>query len=166
MNHQITGLKFVTSFVSNGQFLTTFSTTGSQNTATIGATQVSLSDLSRGSRLGSKVINCKDVSFYYGGKCYLDHFTYNFQRFDRVGIVGRNGCGKTTFINLLTGNMYPDDPGVLTGEIDRGESLNIGYYHQSGIKFDEDQTVLETVLPGIELFPCACKKTDSWRPKP
>ena len=108
-------------------------------------TQVSLSDLSRGSRLGSKVINCKDVSFYYGGKCYLDHFTYNFQRFDRVGIVGRNGCGKTTFINLLTGNMYPDDPGVLTGEIDRGESLNIGYYHQSGIKFDEDQTVLETV---------------------
>ncbi|MBR1433608.1 MAG: ABC-F family ATP-binding cassette domain-containing protein [Bacteroidales bacterium] len=108
-------------------------------------TQVSLSDLSRGSRLGSKVINCKDVSFYYGGKCYLDHFTYNFQRFDRVGIVGRNGCGKTTFINLLTGNMYPDDPGVLTGEIGRGESLNIGYYHQSGIKFDEDQTVLETV---------------------
>ena len=108
-------------------------------------TQVSLSDLSRGSRLGSKVINCKDVSFYYGGKCYLDHFTYNFQRFDRVGIVGRNGCGKTTFINLLTGNMYPDDPGILTGEIDRGESLNIGYYHQSGIKFDEDQTVLETV---------------------
>ncbi len=120
-------------------------------------TQVSLSDISRGSRLGSKVINCKDVSFYYGGKCYLSHFTYNFQRYDRVGIVGRNGCGKTTFINLLTGNMFPDDPGTLTGEIDRGESLNIGYYHQSGIEFDEDQTVLETVndthLLGQFLFP-------------
>ncbi|MBQ6578076.1 MAG: ABC-F family ATP-binding cassette domain-containing protein, partial [Bacteroidales bacterium] len=120
-------------------------------------TQVSLSDISRGSRLGSKVINCKDVSFYYGGKCYLSHFTYNFQRYDRVGIVGRNGCGKTTFINLLTGNMFPDDPGILTGEIDRGESLNIGYYHQSGIEFDEDQTVLETVndthLLGQFLFP-------------
>ena len=120
-------------------------------------TQVSLSDLSRGSRLGTKVINCKDVSFYYGGKCYLSHFTYNFQRYDRVGIVGRNGCGKTTFINLLTGNMFPDDPGILTGEIDRGESLKIGYYHQSGISFDEDQTVLETVndthLLGQFLFP-------------
>ena len=120
-------------------------------------TQVSLSELSKGSRLGSKVINCKDVSFYYGGKCYLSHFTYNFARYDRIGIVGRNGCGKSTFINLLTGNMYPDDPGILTGEIDRGESLNIGYYHQSGIQFDEDQTVLETVndthLLGQFLFP-------------
>ena len=108
-------------------------------------TQVSLSDLSKGSRLGTKVINCKDVSFYYGGKCYLSHFTYNFQRYDRLGIVVRNGCGKTTFINLLTGNMFPDDPGILTGEIDRGESLRVGYYHQSGISFDEGQTVLETV---------------------
>ena len=108
-------------------------------------TQVSLSDLSKGSRLGTKVINCKDVSFYYGGKCYLSHFTYNFQRYDRIGIVGRNGCGKTTFINLLTGNMFPDDPGILTGDIDRGESLRVGYYHQSGISFDEGQTVLETV---------------------
>lgn len=107
--------------------------------------QVDLSEMAKGTRLGNKIINCKDVSFYYGGECYLDHFTYNFQRFERVGIVGRNGAGKSTFINLLTGNMYPDDPGELTGIIDRGESLKIGYYHQSGIRFDEDQTVLETV---------------------
>ncbi len=107
--------------------------------------QVSLSEMSLGSRLGSKVINCKDVSFYYGGDCYLNHFTYNFQRFERVGIVGGNGVGKSTFINLLTGNMQPDDPGILSGVIDRGESLQIGYYRQKGLDFDEDQTVLETV---------------------
>ncbi len=107
--------------------------------------QVDMGEVAGSSRLGSKIINCKDVSFWYGGKCYLDRFTYNFQRYERVGIVGRNGAGKTTFINLLTGNMDPDDPGVLTGVIDRGESLRIGYYHQQGIRFDEDQTVLETV---------------------
>ena len=108
-------------------------------------TQVDMGEVGGSARLGSKIINCKDVSFWYGGKCYLDHFTYNFQRYERVGIVGRNGAGKTTFINLLTGNMDPDDPGILTGVIDRGVSLKIGYYHQSGIRFDEDQTVLETV---------------------
>lgn len=107
--------------------------------------QLDLSEMAGASRLGTKIINCKDVSFWYGGKCYLDHFTYNFQRYERVGIVGRNGAGKTTFINLLTGNMDPEDPGSLTGVIDRGESLRIGYYHQRGIRFDEDQTVLETV---------------------
>ena len=107
--------------------------------------QVDMGEVAGSSRLGSKIINCKDVSFWYGGKCYLDRFTYNFQRYERVGIVGRNGAGKTTFINLLTGHMDPDDPGVLTGVIDRGESLRIGYYHQQGIRFDEDQTVLETV---------------------
>jgi len=107
--------------------------------------QVNLSEMGLGSRLGSKIINCRDVSFHYGCDCYLNHFTYNFQRFERVGIVGGNGVGKSTFINLLTGNMKPDDPGVLSGTIDRGESLQIGYYRQKGIEFDEDQTVLETV---------------------
>ena len=91
-------------------------------------------------RLGTKVIDCKDVSFYYGADCYLDHFSYKFQRCDRIGIVGRNGVGKSTFIDLLTGELQG-----YTGTIERGESLKIGYYHQSGMSFDEDQTVLETV---------------------
>ena len=106
---------------------------------------VSLGEMGQASRLGTKIINCKDLSFYYGGDCYLSHFTYNFQRYEKVGIVGRNGVGKTTFINLLIGNMDPGDPGTMSGVIERGESLKIGYYRQSGMKFDEDQTVLETV---------------------
>ena len=94
---------------------------------------VSLAEMGPASRLGTKIINCKDVSFFYGGDGYLDHFTYNFQRYEKVGIVGKNGVGKTTFINLLIGNMDPSDPGTVTGEIQRG------------MRFDENQTVLETV---------------------
>ena len=104
---------------------------------------VTLEDVKGSSRLGTKIINCKDVSFRYGDKCYLDHFTYNFQRYEKVGIVGRNGAGKSTFLNLLTGNYTPemvctdeaeymtrpsdDSRGILTGTIERGESLKIGY---------------------------------------
>lgn len=106
---------------------------------------VSLGEMGPASRLGTKIINCKDVSFYYGGDCYLSHFTYNFQRYEKVGIVGKNGVGKTTFINLLIGNMDQSDPGTMSGVIERGESLKIGYYRQSGMQFDENQTVLETV---------------------
>ena len=103
--------------------------------------QVSIGpDVGQASRLGSKIINCKDVSFMYGDQCYLSHFTYNFQRYEKVGIVGRNGVGKSTFLSLLTGGLSPT-----SGEIERGESLKVGYYRQEGMSFDEDQTVLETV---------------------
>lgn len=105
--------------------------------------KVSLDEMGKGSRLGSKIIDCKNLSFSYGPDVYLDHFTYNFQRFERVGIVGKNGTGKSTFLNILTGNV-PED-GQLSGIIERGESLKIGYYRQSGMKFDEEQTVLQTV---------------------
>ena len=95
--------------------------------------------------LGNKVINCRDVSFWWENKCYLSHFTYNFQRYERVGIVGRNAAGKTTFLNLITGGWKPALGGKLEGIIDLGESLRIGYYHQSGMQFKPGQTVLETV---------------------
>ena len=137
--------------------------------------QVSMEAMKGATRLGTKIINCKDLSFHYGDKCYLDSFTYNFQRYEKVGIVGRNGAGKSTFLNLLTGNYTPEmvvqtvhgpnasqrhgdmlrlsdhgrsaesAPGIMSGIIERGESLKIGYYHQSGMSFNPDDTVLDIV---------------------
>lgn len=113
---------------------------------TFSVKSVDMSDVTRkGTYLGNKVIDCKDVSFYWDGHCYLDRFSYKFQRYERVGIVGKNASGKTTFLNLLTGGWNPSMGGELTGTIERGESLVVGYYHQSGMEFKEDQTVLETV---------------------
>ena len=108
------------------------------------AKSVDMSNLQSRTHLGSKIIDCKDLSFWYGDQCYLSHFTYNFQRYEKVGIVGKNGVGKTTFINLLTGE-HQDSSGRQMGIIERGESIKIGYYHQSGMQFDEEQTVLETL---------------------
>jgi ATP-binding cassette subfamily F protein uup len=127
--------------------------------------QVSMEAMKGSTRLGTKIINCKDLSFYYGNECYLDRFTYNFQRYEKVGIVGRNGAGKSTFLNIITGNYTPDMvctdteeyqrmicddsskslPGLMTGIIERGESLKIGYYHQSGMSFNPQDTVLDIV---------------------
>ena len=106
--------------------------------------QVSMEAMKGSTRLGTKIINCKDLSFHYDDKCYLDRFTYNFQRYEKVGIVGRNGAGKSTFLNILTG-YFPDDDGILTGTVERGESLKIGYYHQSGMSFNPQDTVLDIV---------------------
>ena len=105
--------------------------------------KVDMGELGQATRLGTKIIDCKDLSFRYGDRYYLKDFTYKFQRYEKVGIVGRNGVGKTTFINLLMG--LQGDGGMVSGSIERGESLNIGLYRQSGMHFDEDQTVLETV---------------------
>ena len=107
--------------------------------------QLSMEGVKGAARLGTKIINCKDLSFHYGDACYLDGFTYNFQRYEKVGIVGRNGAGKSTFLNILTGRLFEDDPGLLTGTIERGESLKIGYYHQSGMDFNSEDTVLDIV---------------------
>ena len=95
--------------------------------------------------LGNKVIDCKNVSFWWEGKCYLKDFSYNFQRYERIGIVGRNAAGKTTFLNLITGGWNPSLGGRMEGEIQPGDSLKVGYYHQSGMQFKPGQTVLETV---------------------
>ncbi len=113
---------------------------------------VSLDGVGEASRLGRKIIDCKAVNYSWEGRYLLKDFSYNFQRFDKIGIVGRNGIGKSTFLSLLTGELAPD-----SGIIERGESLVIGYYRQSGIKLDGDETVLDIVgdtrLLGRFLFP-------------
>ena len=114
--------------------------------------QITLEGVGGVSRLGSKIIDCGKVSLERDGKLLLRDFDYKFQRYEKVGIVGRNGIGKTTFIELLTGGLEPT-----SGVIERGESLKIGYYKQSGIVFEKDETVLEMVndtrLLGRFLFP-------------
>ena len=114
--------------------------------------QVNMEGAAETTRLGTKIIDCHHVSFGRGGVTLLSDFDYNFQRYERVGIVGRNGIGKTTFLDLLAGELSP-----VSGSIERGESLKIGYYRQRGIEFDEDDTVLDIVgdtrLLGRFLFP-------------
>lgn len=92
------------------------------------------------SRLGTKVVDCMDVDLYFGDRRMLDKFSYKFTRGERVGIVGRNGVGKTTFLNLISGNLEPSG-----GVIELGETLRVGYYSQRGITFKPGQTVLECV---------------------
>lgn len=92
------------------------------------------------SRLGRKIIDCEDVCLKFGERKMLDGFSYKFTRGERIGIVGRNGVGKSTFLNLISGGLEPD-----SGTIERGETLRIGYYSQRGISFKKGQTVLECV---------------------
>ena len=114
--------------------------------------QISLEGVGSASRLGSKIIDCHHLCYDWMGEPLLKDFSYKFQRCDKIGIVGRNGVGKSTFLDLLTGVIEPS-----SGVIERGESFKIGYYRQSGMSFEGDQTVLETVndtrLLGRFLFP-------------
>lgn len=92
------------------------------------------------SRLGRKIIDCMDVELNFDGRKMLDKFSYKFTRGERIGIVGNNGVGKTTFLNLMADVLKPD-----AGVIEHGETLRIGYYSQRGISFKPGQTVLECV---------------------
>lgn len=92
------------------------------------------------SRLGRKIIDCMGVNLSFDGRKMLDDFSYKFTRGERIGIVGHNGVGKTTFLNLMADVLKPD-----SGVIEHGETLRIGYYTQRGINFKPGQTVLECV---------------------
>ena len=92
------------------------------------------------SRLGGKIIDCEDVTLHFGERTMLDDFSYKFSRYERVGIVGKNGAGKSTFLNLMTGYLQPEK-----GKIERGETLRIGYYRQQGMDFKAGQTVFDIV---------------------
>jgi ABC transport system ATP-binding/permease protein len=92
------------------------------------------------SRLGSKIINIKNLNKSFGSRHIIKNFSYNFARFEKVGILGNNGTGKSTFLNLITGNINPD-----TGKIDVGDTITFGYYRQEGISFDESMKVIDAV---------------------
>ena len=99
-------------------------------------------------RLGSKMIEMHKVSKAFKDTVILDQFDYNFQRNDRIGIIGKNGTGKSTFLNLLTNSIQPD-----AGKIIRGETLKFGYYTQGGIKIKEGQKVIEVIQEFGEYIP-------------
>ena len=90
--------------------------------------------------IGSKIFECQYVSKAWGEKVILDKFYYNFSRFEKMGIVGNNGTGKSTFIKLLLGVETPDD-----GRFDIGETVKFGYFSQDGLKFDEQQKVIDVI---------------------
>ncbi len=94
----------------------------------------------KSSYIGSKIFVANSISKKYGDKIILDDFNYTFARYDKLGIVGNNGVGKSTFIKLLLGIISPD-----SGSFDIGETVNFGYYSQEGIQFDESMKVIDAV---------------------
>ena len=94
--------------------------------------------------IGSKIFECQYVSKAFDDrgqkKVILDNFHYNFARFEKMGIVGNNGAGKSTFIKMLLGEVQPD-----SGKFDIGETVRFGYFSQEGLKFREDQKVIDVI---------------------
>lgn len=91
-------------------------------------------------RLGSKIIELHKVSKAYNNKIILDNFSYTFQKGERIGIIGKNGTGKSTFLNILTQSQQPD-----SGKIVTGETVKIGYYTQNGITPKPNQKVIDII---------------------
>jgi len=101
-------------------------------------------------RLGSKVVELHQISKSYDDKLLLDKFNYVFKRGERIGIIGKNGTGKSTFVNILTG-IVPVD----SGKVVIGETIKFGYYSQSGIQIKEGQKVIEVIREFGEYIPLA-----------
>ena len=99
-------------------------------------------------RLGTKIVELVKVSKSYEDKVILDQFNYMFQRGERVGIIGKNGTGKSTFLDLLTGKTGPE-----SGKIIIGDTVKFGYYTQNGIKVKEDQKVIDVVRDFGDFIP-------------
>ena len=94
----------------------------------------------KGQRLGKKILELEHVNKSYDGLCLLKDFSYKFVRGEKIGIVGKNGVGKSTFLNIITQNIEPD-----SGSISIGETVVYGYYKQSGITFKENDRVIDIV---------------------
>ena len=94
----------------------------------------------KASYIGSKIFEAKEVTKSFGDLKITDHFNYTFARYEKMGIVGNNGTGKSTFIKMLMGEVAPD-----SGHFDVGETVRFGYYSQEGLQFDEQMKVIDVV---------------------
>ena len=104
---------------------------------------IEISSLS--SRLGKKTLGLHDISKAYSGKTLFKDFTYEFLRTDRVGILGPNGCGKSTLIKILTGEVQPD-----SGSVEKGETVRIGYFAQESTALDDSMRVIDYIKSTAE----------------
>jgi ATP-binding cassette subfamily F protein uup len=99
-------------------------------------------------RLGTKVVELHSVSKSFGDKNILEKFEYNFQKGERIGIIGKNGTGKSTLLNMITGSIAPD-----AGKVVIGDTVKFGYYTQNGIHIKENQKVIEVVREFGDFIP-------------
>ncbi|MFT5250031.1 MAG: ATP-binding cassette subfamily F protein uup [bacterium] len=99
-------------------------------------------------RLGTKIVEMHSVSKSFGDKNILEKFEYNFQKGERIGIIGKNGTGKSTFLNMITGGIAPDG-----GKVVIGDTVKFGYYTQEGIHIKENQKVIEVVREFGDFIP-------------
>jgi ATP-binding cassette subfamily F protein uup len=100
----------------------------------------------RTKRQGKKILELHEVSKSYDGEKFVDGFTYFFKKHDRVGIIGKNGVGKTTFLNVITDQIRPD-----AGEVVVGETIQFGYYHQEGVQWPAGTKVIDVVQEVAEV---------------
>ena len=101
-------------------------------------------------RQGNKIMELHDISKAFNGHTYINHFNYVFKKGDRIGLAGKNGSGKSTLLNMITGGLKPD-----SGRIEKGETSVLGYFHQSGIVFKEDERVIDIVKNVAEFITMA-----------
>lgn len=114
--------------------------------------KVDIQVLSR--RIGNKILELHHVSKSFGDNCMIKDFSYKFKERERIGIVGKNGVGKSTFLQIITGNLLPD-----TGKILKGETIHLGYYTQDGLLFKDDKRVIEVLKDIAEFIPLKGGKT-------
>ncbi len=101
----------------------------------------------KSARLGNKIVELENVSKSFPGVKLIENFTYKFSKFEKVGIIGKNGTGKTTFLNLITNVWKPN-----SGEIEIGQTIKFGYYRQDGISFDPKERVIDAVIKIAEFI--------------
>lgn len=107
-------------------------------------------------RMGSKIVEMHNLSLSWGNKVILKNFNYIFNRGERIGIIGKNGTGKSTFLNLMTKNLQPD-----TGKVVIGDTIKIGYYTQNGITPKPEQKVIDVIKEFGEYIPLTKGRTIS-----